>query len=396
MENTFGTAAKHEEDDWHFEVKHNDVVSFSLSGAPKVGKPITATVDKTIFPDLLPNETIHWQGFSNPVYGKTVTFTPKNPGILHITSKINNGKEVTRDVPVVIAKITEGFWNDFGGSEISRTRWGQSVDYCIKGENIEGEKIELHIYDKDTSSGDDFAYSNTENNKTIIGSSDKGYAYHRIELSNKIKERTTNFTSDEVKLYAQAKLIGFDKASLTDVTEKKDTQKHLTVNNEEEVYRAIIGDKDGRLRHNPVDYDIISWVYANTTYAKGTKLKVKIFEDINWSIDKECKELEVTGTVGEDGTLVKEVNWGKLKDAKQNKKTKKYYAVIYDKDDEKLLDGSNSETVCSTVLMPKSELQKQASYVGAVAVIPNFHWDFISILNISEVNRYNFVQRNNF
>ncbi|WP_185147012.1 peptidoglycan-binding domain-containing protein, partial [Chryseobacterium echinoideorum] len=179
--------------------------------------------------------------------------------------------------------------------------------------------------------------------------------------------RTTNIASDEVKLYAKAKLIGFN-TSLTDVTEKKDTQKHLTVNNEEEVYRAIIGDKDGRARHNPVDYDIISWVYANTTYPKDTKLKVKIFEDINWSIDPDCKELEVTEAVKEDGTLVAEINWGKLKDAKQNKKTKKYYAVIYDKDDNKLLDGSKSTTICSTVLMPQSELQKQASYAGAVIV----------------------------
>ncbi|WP_144283902.1 hypothetical protein [Chryseobacterium echinoideorum] len=170
-----------------------------------------------------------------------------------------------------------------------------------------------------------------------------------------------------MKLYAKAKLIGFN-TSLTDVTEKKDTQKHLTVNNEEEVYRAIIGDKDGRARHNPVDYDIISWVYANTTYPKDTKLKVKIFEDINWSIDKECKELEVTETVKEDGTLVAEINWGKLKDAKQNKKTKKYYAVIYDKDDNELLDGSDSSTLCSTVLTPQSDLLKVASYVGAVTV----------------------------
>ncbi|UFH30401.1 hypothetical protein LNP04_10450 [Chryseobacterium sp. C-71] len=130
--------------------------------------------------------------------------------------------------------------------------WGQTVDYCIRGENIEGEKIELHVYDNDGASGDDFAYSNTENNLTITGKINDKYAFHKIKLSDSIKDRTTNITSDEVKLYAKAKLIGSN-SSLTDVTEKKDTQKHHKVNNEEEVYRAIIGDKNGRARHNPVD-----------------------------------------------------------------------------------------------------------------------------------------------
>ncbi|MFC6269787.1 peptidoglycan DD-metalloendopeptidase family protein [Frigoriflavimonas asaccharolytica] len=64
--------------------------------------------------------------------------------------------------------------------------------------------------------------------------------------------------------------------------------------------------------------------------------------------------------------MVTEVSWGKLKDAKQNKKTKKYYACIYDEDDGKLLDGSDSDTLCTVPLIPQSILKKEVSYVGAV------------------------------
>ncbi|MGE8552419.1 MAG: PAAR-like protein [Chryseobacterium jejuense] len=366
--NATGKNGRDEEDDWRFEVKENDVVSFTLSGVPKLGKPITATVDKMIFADLLPNEIIHWSVASSKVTGKSITITPKVKGTLPVSCKINNRKGVQQTLNVVEAKITKGFWNDFGGSEISQAAWGQKVDFCVKGENIEGEEIELAIYDSDDMTGDDFGYSNTENKLKITGKDDKTFASHRIELSPKMKTRTTNSLSSEVKLYGKAKLLGFEKSILKDITPLEKTSKYLSVNDKKSVYRAIIGEQNGRARHNPVDYDVLSWTYANTTYPKGTKLIVKIFEDINWSIDKECKELQSTGTVAEDGSLAVQINWGKLKEAKQNKKTKKYYAVIYDEKENKLLDGSSSETLCNTILIPQSTLIKEASYTGAVTV----------------------------
>lgn len=75
--------------------------------------------------------------------------------------------------------------------------------------------------------------------------------------------------------------------------------------------------------------------------------------------DVECKELLSSGIVNEDGTLVTEVNWGKLKDAKQNKKSKTYYASVYDEQDKKVLDGSSSSTLCNTILIPQSTLKKK-------------------------------------
>lgn len=366
--NATGKNARDEEDDWRFEVKENDVISFTLSGVPKLGKPITATADKMVFADLLPNEIIHWSVASSKVTGKSITITPTVKGPLPVSCKINNRKGIQKTVNVVEAKITKGFWNDFGGSEISQAAWGQKVDFCVKGENIEGEEIELAIYDSDDMTDDDFGYSNTENKLKITGKDDKTFASHRIELSPKMKTRTTNSLSSEVKLYGKARLLGFEKSILKDITPLEKTSKYLSVNDKKSVYRAIIGEQNGRARHNPVDYDVLSWTYANTTYPKGTKLIVKIFEDINWSIDKECKELQSTGTVAEDGSLAVQINWGKLKEAKQNKKTKKYYAVIYDEKENKLLDGSSSETPCNTILIPQSTLIKEASYTGAVTV----------------------------
>lgn len=75
--------------------------------------------------------------------------------------------------------------------------------------------------------------------------------------------------------------------------------------------------------------------------------------------DVECKELMSSGSVNEDGTLVTEVNWGKLKDAKQNKKSKTYYASVYDEKDKRVLDGSSSSTPCNTILIPQSTLKRK-------------------------------------
>ena len=88
----------------------------------------------------------------------------------------------------------------------------------MKGENIEGEEIELAIYDSDNLSGDDLGYTNTENKITIKGGNDKTYASHHIELTKKIKERTTNSLSSEVKLYGKARLLGFEQNVLRDIT----------------------------------------------------------------------------------------------------------------------------------------------------------------------------------
>lgn len=367
--NATGKGFKDEDDDWRFEVKENDIVSFSLSGTPKVGKPLVATVDKMIFADLLPNEIVHWKSTLLSGIGKSIKTTPKVEGTFTISCAINNSTGIQQDIKVVQAKITKGFWNDFEGNEISKASWGQKVDFCVKGQNIDGEDIELAIYDSDNMSGDDFGYSNTENKLKITGKNDQTYASHRIELVKKIKDRTTNTISSEAQLYGKARLLGFENSTLKDVTPLEKTSKHLIVNNGKSVYRAIIGDQNGRARHNPVDYDIKSWVYSNTTYPKGTKLTVKIFEKKGlFEKDVEAKELLNTGTVKEDGTLVTEINWNKLKDAKQNKKTKTYYASIYDEKDNRLLDGSDAVTLCNAILIPQSVLRKEASYVGAVIV----------------------------
>lgn len=366
--NATGKNAKDEEDDWRFEVKENDIVSFTLNGTPKVGKPITATVEQMVFADLLPTETIHWQAPFLAGTGKTVTITPKVAGTFDVSCKINNNKGTNQKVTVVEAKITSGFWNDFGGSEISEASWGQKVDYCIKGENIEGEDIEFAIFDKDTATKDD-----DSNYRHIVkGAKNGNYASHRIDLSPEINKETTNAFTQEVKLFGKARLVGFDKSVLQDITPLENTSKHLTVNNDKKVYRAIIGDANGRARHNPVDYDMKSFVYANTTYPKGTKLNVKIFEKKSWYENNvEAKVLATTGTVGEDGTLVTEVSWGKLKDAKQNKATKMYYAKICDEHDVELFNGSDSSTPCITNLVPQSILLKEVSYAGAAVIVGN-------------------------
>ncbi|MDF2934135.1 MAG: hypothetical protein K0R36_3466 [Chryseobacterium sp.] len=141
-----------------------------------------------IFKNLATNEKIYWNIGGKTFQGQYADYTPTVSGVVTVKCFVNSQNGITKTESVVEAKITEGFWNDFGGSEISQARWGQTIDYCIKGENIE-----LHIYDDDNPPNeDDFAYSNTENKKDILGSKNGGYTYHRIELSDTINDRTTN------------------------------------------------------------------------------------------------------------------------------------------------------------------------------------------------------------
>jgi hypothetical protein len=130
-------------------VKENDAVSFTVSGTPKVGKPMTATVDKMIFPDLLPSEIVQWQGFSNAVTGKSINFTPKKPGTLTITSKIK-GKGSTQTINVVQPVINDIQFTDSNGSKIDKAGWGQKVNIRIDHKGLDNEKLTIVLWDSDT------------------------------------------------------------------------------------------------------------------------------------------------------------------------------------------------------------------------------------------------------
>lgn len=78
----------------------------------------------------------------------------------------------------------------------------------MKGENIEGEEIELAIYDSDNLSGDDLGYTNTENKITIKGGNDKTYASHHIELTKKIKEKNYKQFIFRSQIIWEGKVIG--------------------------------------------------------------------------------------------------------------------------------------------------------------------------------------------
>lgn len=52
---------KDEEDDWHFEVKDNDVLAFSYIGAPKVGKTTRLEANSFVFADLPETEKVFWE-----------------------------------------------------------------------------------------------------------------------------------------------------------------------------------------------------------------------------------------------------------------------------------------------------------------------------------------------
>ncbi|NML70325.1 DUF4280 domain-containing protein [Chryseobacterium sp. RP-3-3] len=347
--NATGKNAKKEDDDWHFEVKENDVVSFTLSGTPKVGKPITATVDKMVFADLLPNEIVHWQGFSTPVTGKSITFTPKTPGTLSITSKIK-GKGVTQKVNVVQPVINDIQFTDSNGNKIEKASWGHKVNIWIDQNGLSNEEINVVLWDNDTVQDDPV--------KTItINPYDGGLI--PVTLDSYMKDKAGN----QGLIYAKVsvpKLIATGEGQSFPKTYKLDVQ------DKREIYNAIFGSANGKEKHTIVDYDEISYLYA---HSRGISASENLYLEIRDSVfGKDPLLLFQTNIKADQSGVIKQrIVWNNIKN-KVNSLT--VYAIIKEnnKEGKVLYDADGDFSMATAKLKKGSSLTKLAENNGAVKV----------------------------
>jgi muramidase (phage lysozyme) len=351
--NAYGPEAKKEQDDWHFEVKKNDVVSFSTSsGTFKLGKKLTLTADKFIFKNLVPGEQIAWQvqggeSFSNV---KSIEITPKTLGYLNVTSKINNNPGVTMGLDVRQAQVASmNFTNDFN-TEVQKASWGQKINISIGEEFLKDENIEVIV-------------SDSKNNllKTIKINKYSGDLIP-LTLDNDIKSKTDQNTSFNLKI----KCLDLD---LMGKDEIFPTRYKLAVSDGKEIYKAIFSsDESGKTRIYNVNYNTISFFYGSTIGIKKTdKLILQIYNN-----DPNSAEplLTYSGiSVDDSGALKQRINWGDIKDKIPQQKL---YAVVRDNESKGVVLYNSKGDVSKAVLtiIKVSELPKRPENTTPAKVDP--------------------------
>ena len=344
--NAYGGAAKDEEDDWHFEVKDNDVLSFSYIGAPKVGKTTRLEANSFVFADLPETEKVFWETAvqHKQLDKKSISITPAVAGKQNVKCRINNQQGVTLSIDVKQAKVLGMLFTDSNGIEIQRASWGQKINIWVQQEHLTDEDIIVEVWDNDTFSGDD--------NVAVINKNKYDGGLISFVLDASVKQKT----GDQGKLYVR---IGAPKLKLANSNAIFESKNYLHVQDKREIYGAHIGSQDGKERHYMADYDKISYFYAKS---RG----IKTDEQLNLTIyEKDKKLLEAKNVhVDESGMIKIKLEWNLINPKLPMRMA---YAIVKDKEDNILYNGARTATGL-VVITKKSALLSLAEYKSAVLV----------------------------
>lgn len=344
--NAYGGAAKDEEDDWHFEVKDNDVLSFSYIGAPKVGKTTRLEANSFVFADLPETEKVFWETAvqHKQLDKKSISITPAVAGKQNVRCRINNQQGVTLSIDVKQAKVLGMLFTDSNGIEIQRASWGQKINIWVQQEHLTDEDIIVEVWDNDTFSGDD--------NVAVINKNKYDGGLISFVLDASVKQKT----GDQGKLYVR---IGAPKLKLANSNAIFESKNYLHVQDKREIYGAHIGSQDGKERHYMADYDKISYFYAKS---RG----IKTNEQLNLTIyEKDKKLLEAKNVhVDESGMIKIKLEWNLINPKLPMRMA---YAIVKDKEDNILYNGARTATGL-VVITKKSALLSLAEYKSAVLV----------------------------
>lgn len=345
MANAYGAKAKKEDDDRHFEVKRNDVVEIQSDPILKVGKKATFTASGFVFKDLLPNEKVNWtldqQSLAN---SKTMVTTFRSVGRTTVTAKINAEKGITKTFTVVQPILENVMFTDSQGIQIEKSSWGNKVNIWLKEKYVTGEKLKISLVVGTT---------------PVYHFPEKVYDGGLIELH----------LNDDIRKYAknEATLKVVVNATELDLPNEGKPLGALEVSYAREVYSGQIGTEDGKKKHSPVDYDMVSWFYGKSRGIKDTeKVTIEIWED-NFLIDE--KLLSGEASPDKSGALRFKIDWGKIPKGKQGS-FKKVYAKVIDNNQNKtvLFDGDALFTKNYTPLMAKSTVNNLTGYSSAAIV----------------------------
>ena len=345
--NAYGAATKDEDDDWRFEVKGNDVLSFSYIGAPKVGKTTRLEANSFVFANLPETEQIFWETAiqHKQLDKKSISIKPAIAGKQNVKCRINNQPGVTLNIDVKQGKILGMFFTDSNGIEIQRASWGQKINIWVQQEHLTDEDIIVEVWDNDAFNNDSVAVINK--NKY-----DGGLISFTLDADVK-KE-----TGDWGKLYVK---IGAPKLKLANPNAIFESKNYLDVQDIREIYGAHIGSQDGKDRHYHADYDKISYFYGKSRGIKeNEKLKITIYSKGKSLFEIPPAEVKID----KSGAIQATIKWEKI-----NPKLPMLivYAIVQDSHGEILYNGAKSATG-TLAITKKSALLGLAEYKSAVLV----------------------------
>jgi len=346
LANAYGEKAKHEDDDWHFEVKENVVISFSYNGIPKVGKTTQLEAD-TIFEKLIPEEQVVWDTDipHQKVNLKTISIKPEHAGKQVVQCRVNRQKAVALSIDVKQAKILSILFTDSNGIEIEKSSWYQTVNIWVKQENLIGEDLTIEIWDNDAFKND---YCKVINVSKYDGN------LIPLTLDSYIKSKAGNWGM----LYVT---IGAPKLKLGNPDNIFQSKNHLDVEDKREIYSAQIGTQDGKQRHYHVDYNQVSYFYGKSRGIKaGEKLKLTIYEKGKMLFEV----LPPDVVVDESGAIKAKLQWDRIS---QKLPSRTVCAVVTDEKDVILYNGSKTANG-GVAITKKSALLGLAEYKSAVLV----------------------------
>jgi len=346
LANAYGEKAKHEDDDWHFEVKENVVISFSYNGIPKVGKTTQLEAD-TIFEKLIPEEQVVWDTDipHQKVNLKTISIKPEHAGKQVVQCRVNRQKAVALSIDVKQAKILSILFTDNNGIEIEKSSWYQTVNIWVKQENLIGEDLTIEIWDNDAFKND---YCKVINVSKYDGN------LIPLTLDSYIKSKAGNWGM----LYVT---IGAPKLKLGNPDNIFQSKNHLDVEDKREIYSAQIGTQDAKQRHYHVDYNQVSYFYGKSRAIKaGEKLKITIYEKGKMLFEV----LPPDVVVDESGAIKAKLQWDRIS---QKLPSRTVCAVVTDQKDAILYNGAKSLNG-GVAITKKSALLGLAEYKSAVLV----------------------------
>ncbi|MCL9805314.1 DUF4280 domain-containing protein [Flavobacterium amniphilum] len=345
MANAFGVKAKKEEDDWHFEVKRNDVADIQANNVLKVGRKTTLTASDFIFKDLKGDEKVNWTVNGQVINNTTaVTTTPRGAGNITVTAKINTEKGISKNFTVVQPVLENVMFTDSHGIQIEKSSWGNKVYFWLKEKHLTGEKLKISLQDEGV---------------PVHYFPEKVYDGGLIELD--LNADLRKYTKSDANLKVVVSVVDLD------FPNEGKPMGSLEVGYGREVYSGQIGSEDGRQKHVQVDYDMISWFYGKSRGIKeNEKVTVEICE-YNFMFD----DVLLTQVVSPDksGVIKVKIDWSKIPKGKQGSYKNIYVKVLDNANDKaELYSGKSILNRNFVPLRAKSMLIGSAGYSSAAVV----------------------------
>jgi hypothetical protein len=332
-------------DDWHFEVKHNDVLSFISIGIPKVGKTIQLEVDKYVMPPIDGEKTI-WTVFGKTVEHDRINITPPTAGKQIVHCKINHRAGKSQSIDVKQAVIQDVVFTDSSGIEIKNTSWGNKIHIFVKQKELLEEDFTIQLISQ-------------ANNKPVFTQVVNKYngGLLPIELDSVMKSKSAGAASVYLKISApKLKALGEEKVF--------PTAGRIEISDDRLVFHGLLGEENGSQKHSMVDYDKISWFYANTTGIKTSEeLTIEIWQAIT-GIDPKMKHT-VKAKPDASGVLKAKIEWNKIPKIKQHRSM---YIQVKDKDDNTLYDADGLPYRATVTLVYTPTVTKMAENKSMVKV----------------------------